>query len=89
MQRHAADQQPLQEPVALGAHDHAALELRIRLLLAFSERHPETEQRAPLSTFPVATALLIGALSLPHHAGTLPLDILHTGAEQTLGFLLP
>lgn len=75
--------------VALGAHDATVLRLRIGLLIAFSEKRPAPRRRERLGTFPPALALLGAALALPHHASTLPLDVLHTSTEQTLSYILP
>jgi hypothetical protein len=75
--------------VALGARDTASLRLRVAMLLAFSETPPRRCCRHEPSSFPLAVVLLLLALLLPHRAGTGALDALHTGAEQTLGVLLP
>lgn len=76
------------EVVGLGARDTSVLELRIGMLLAFAERAPRPCRRDEPSGFPLAVALLLLALLLPHQAGTGALDALHTGAEQALGVLL-
>jgi hypothetical protein len=66
-----------------------SLRLRVALLMAFSEAPPKRCCRHEPSGFPLAVVLLLLALLLPHRAGTGALDVLHTGAEQTLGVLLP
>jgi Zn-dependent protease with chaperone function len=73
--------------VALGARDTSVLELRIGMLLAFAEHAPRRCCRHDPSGLPVAVALLLIALLLPHQVGTRALDVLHTGAEQALAVL--
>jgi hypothetical protein len=77
---------PLVPLVPLGAPDMKTLELRIGLLLAFAEQRPARYRRPGLSALPVAGALLLLALVLPHRAGTAAFDALHRGAEQTLTY---
>jgi len=77
------------QAAALGARDTSVLELRIGMLLAFAERAPRRCCRHEPTGLPVAVALLLLALLLPHQAGTGALDALHTGSEQALGALLP
>lgn len=78
-----------QQVAALGARDTAVLELRIGMLLAFAERAPRRCCRHEPTGLALAVGLLALALLLPHQAGTGALDVLHTGAEQALGVLLP
>lgn len=74
------------EAVALGARETSILELRVRMLLAFAEKRPVRCCRRAPSAFPVASALLLVALVLPHQTGTAALDAIHTGAEHTLTY---
>jgi hypothetical protein len=75
--------------VALGTDDHAILEFRIAMLLAFAERMPaHCCQRGP-SALPVALLLLLVALVLPHQTGAAALDVLHAGVEHTIMRSLP
>jgi hypothetical protein len=77
------------ELAALGAHDTSMLRFRIDLLLAFAERAPDACRHRGRSPFPLAFALLAGALVLPHQAGTAALDTLHTSTERALTHILP
>lgn len=75
--------------VALGARDASLLGLRVRMLLAYSENMPRRCcQRGP-SSIPLAVALLLAALVLPHQTGTAALDALHRGAEYPFIYFYP
>jgi hypothetical protein len=74
--------------VGLGTQDTAVVKLRVGLLLAFAERLPVSCNGEGRSAAPLAFALMFIALLLPHVAGTVPLDALHTGTEHTLHYLL-
>jgi hypothetical protein len=74
---------------ALGAPNSTALKLRIEMLIAFAERPPLACCHRQSSAFPMAIALLLLTLLLPHHTGTAALDALHTGAEHLLTYLWP
>lgn len=74
------------EAVALGARDTAVLKFRVGMLLAFAERTPARCCNQSPTTFPVAFALLLIALLLPHQTGTAALDVLHTSAEHALTY---
>lgn len=76
----------VQSAVALGARDTTVLKFRIDMLLAFAERAPTRCCHQGPSAFPVALALLVIALLLPHQTGTEALDVLHTGAEHALTY---
>lgn len=80
---------PTRPAVALGARDTAVLKLRVGLLLAFAERAPTRCCAPSSSTFPLALTLLLVTLFLPHQAGTLALDVLHTSAERALTYVAP
>ena len=79
----------VQPAVALGARDTAVPKLRVGLLLAFAERAPARCCAPSPSTFPLALTLLFVTLLLPHQAGTLALDVLHTSAERALTYVSP
>lgn len=76
------------EVAALGATDTRVLELRIGMLLAFAERAPKRCESESKSATPLALAVLIVTLLLPHQTGTQALDALHTGTEHALTLLL-
>lgn len=76
------------ESVALGATDTAVLRLRVDMLLAFAERAPERCRSESRSAIPLALALLVVTLCLPHRTGTQALDALHTSTERALSSLL-
>ena len=78
----------MREAVALGARDTLILELRVRMLLAFAERAPHRCCNGGSSAIPFAVLIVVLALLLPHETGTQPLDVLHTGTEQALTYLL-
>ena len=80
---------PGQESVALGTGDMNVVKFRVRLLLAFAERSPMRCCNEGRSAIHIALALVFLALLLPHRAGTEPLDVLHSSAEQALTYLLP
>ncbi len=98
--RHGAAPLPLAEAIVraarpalsgaapLGANDTGILELRIGMLLAFAERAPARCQHENRGSMPLALALLVGALLLPHGTGTSALDVLHTSAERALSYVL-
>lgn len=71
---------------ALGANNLATLQLRVGLLLAYSERPPVQCCRGP--TLRVTFALLLVAFALPHGTGTRLLDVLHGVSERAGLFLL-
>lgn len=71
---------------ALGASNLATLQLRVGLLLAYSERPPVGCCRGPALRIALALLLLVSAL--PHSAGTELLDILHATSERAGGFLI-
>lgn len=75
------------EAAPLGARDTAVLELRVKMLLAFSERAPQRAGSDSRSAIPFALILLLMTVLLPHRTGTAALDALHTGAEQALTYL--
>lgn len=77
----------LREAAPLGARDTAVLELRVKMLLAFSERAPQPAGGESRSAIPFALILLLMTVLLPHRTGTTALDVLHTGAEQALTYL--
>lgn len=77
------------QAVALGARDTEMLRFRVGLLLAFAEHSPARCCHRGPSAFPVAFAMLLLALLLPHQTGTAALDALHTGAERTVTLFLP
>lgn len=79
---------PLVVGAPLGASDTSVLELRIGMLLAFSERAPQRCQHEKRVSMPLALVLLVGALLLPHRTGTSALDALHMGTERALTYLL-
>jgi Zn-dependent protease with chaperone function len=76
------------EAAPLGAEETSVLSLRVRLLVAFSERAPVRCRHEHPSALPLALALVVAALLLPHRTGTAVLDLVHIGAEQALGFAL-
>lgn len=78
----------LKEAAPLGANETSVLSLRIGMLLAFAERSPQRCRHEHPSALPVALALLLVALLLPHRTGTEVLDVLHISAEQALGYVL-
>lgn len=67
---------------ALGPDRFAILKLRVSLLLAFSERRPQRYSDDGQSAIPLALAVLVIAMLLPHQIGTQPLDSLHIGIER-------
>ncbi len=71
---------------ALGANNLATLQLRVGLLLAYSERPPVSCCRGPALRIALALLLLVSAL--PHSAGTELLDILHATSERAGGYLI-
>lgn len=71
---------------ALGASNLATLQLRVGLLLAYSERPPVGCCRGPALRIALALLLLVSAL--PHSAGTELLDILHATSERAGGYLI-
>lgn len=71
---------------ALGATNLATLQLRVGLLLAYSERPPVACCRGPALRIALALLLLVSAL--PHSAGTELLDVLHATSERAGGFLI-
>jgi Zn-dependent protease with chaperone function len=73
---------------ALGAHSATALKLRVEMLIAFTESAPVCCRRDS-KAFPIAVALVLLSLMLPHHMGTHALDALHTGAESAFTLLVP
>lgn len=79
---------PLPSTMAgLGAGDTALVRLRVDMLLAFAERAPVRCCSEHRPGMPVALALLLLALLLPHQTGTHALDALHTGTEQAVTYL--
>jgi hypothetical protein len=72
--------------VALGSRDTAALRFRIGLLIAFAERAPARCCPRSSPAAPLALALLVATLLLPHQTGTTALDAVHTGTEHALTF---
>lgn len=76
----------IRELVALGARETAVLKFRIGMLFAFAEHAPTRCCHRSISGFPVAFALLIVALLLPHQTGTAALDAIHVGAEHALTY---
>lgn len=72
------------EAVALGARDTQTLRFRIQMLLAFSERKPSHCCHQGHLALPIAVAVLLTVLFLPHQAGTEALDVIHRGAEHAL-----
>jgi hypothetical protein len=77
----AARPEPAFAP-ALAPHTLAVLKLRVNLLLAFAERRPRRHSTDGQVTIPIAFALLLIAMLLPHQTGTQALDTLHVGIEQ-------
>jgi hypothetical protein len=75
---------PAASVVGLGAPDARMLELRVAMLLAFAERCPARCCRHESSSLPLALALLLLTLLLPHQTSTAALDVLHTGSEHAL-----
>lgn len=71
-----------QSGAGLGVRDDGVLQLRVRLLLAFSERPPAHCCPRGRVALPAALLLFSTALALPHQAGTGALDAIHSGAEQ-------
>jgi beta-lactamase regulating signal transducer with metallopeptidase domain len=67
---------------ALAPNSLAVLKLRVSLLLAFAERHPRRHCRDGQATIPIAFALLLIAMLLPHQTGTQALDALHVSIER-------
>lgn len=74
------------ETVALGAKDTQTLRFRIQMLLAFSERKPTHCCHQGRLAMPIAAAILLAVVLLPHQAGTEALDVIHRGAEGALTY---
>lgn len=74
------------EVVALGARDTAALEFRVRRLLELAGQAPVSCCGRHTSVLPLALALLLIAVFLPHQTATSALDAIHIGTEQTLTY---
>lgn len=72
--------------VALGTDDTALLRFRVNLLFAFAEAPPTHCCHRGSTVLPVAVALLVATLLLPHGTSTAALDALHSGTEQALAY---